>query len=145
MSIAIGADHGGFLIKERIKKYLQDNGIEFTDFGTDSEKSVDYPVFAKKVAERVSSGEYHMGILCCGTGIGVSIAANKIKGIRAALCNDELCAEMARKHNNANIMCIGGRVVGNSDVLPIVQRFLNTPFEGGRHQIRIDEISKMEN
>ena len=103
MLIAIGSDHGGFLIKEQIKKYLEQNKISYNDFGTNSEESVDYPVFARKVAQSVACGECELGILCCGTGIGVSIAANKIKGIRAALCNDEFCAEMARKHNNANV------------------------------------------
>ena len=145
MLIAIGSDHGGFLIKEQIKKYLEQNKISYNDFGTNSEESVDYPVFARKVAQSVARGECELGILCCGTGIGVSIAANKIKGIRAALCNDEFCAEMARKHNNANVMCVGGRIVDTDKVLPIVKKFLNTPFEGGRHQKRLDEISEIVN
>lgn len=143
MKVAIGADHGGFELKESIKNHLINNGFEVEDFGTHSDESIDYAVIAKKVGEHIVESET-LGILCCGTGIGISIAANKIKGIRAACCSDFFSAKMTRAHNNANILCLGGRVVGVGLALEIVDVFLSTSFEGGRHQRRIDQISALE-
>ena len=142
--IALGADHGGFEIKESIRNFFDKTGIKYIDFGTYDTKSVDYPEFAKKVAASVNSNESRLGILCCGTGIGISIAANKIHGIRAAVCTNEFCAEMARRHNNANILCLGGRVIDSDTAIKLSEIFLNTPFDGGRHQKRIDQISQIE-
>lgn len=143
--IALGADHGGYKFKEAIKKRLDKLGVEYKDFGTVSEESVDYPEFAKKVALSVISGECEKGILCCGTGIGISIAANKVKGIRAAVCTNEFTAEMCRRHNDANILSLGGRVISKEKALTLVDIFLNTPFEGGRHERRIMGITQIEN
>lgn len=143
--IAIGCDHGGFELKCEIIKHLQAAGIEYKDFGTDSTASVDYPVYALTVCNSVLSGEAKCGILVCGTGIGVSMAANKVKGIRAALCNSDFATEFTRRHNDANVMCLGGRVTEKADALRYVDIFLNTPFEGGRHQRRIDMIADIEN
>ena len=143
--IAIGADHGGFELKEEIKKYLDANGIEYKDFGTYSPESVDYAAIAYKVGTSVVSGETTRGILCCGTGIGISMAANKVKGVRAACCSDYFSAKLTRAHNDANILCLGGRVVGAGLANELVDIFLNTEFEGGRHQRRIDQISAIEN
>ena len=142
--IALGADHGGYEIKEAVKKYLEENGIEYKDFGTYSTDSVDYPRYAYPVAKAVSSKECELGILCCGTGIGISIAANKVKGIRAAVCTNEFCAEMTRRHNDANILCMGGRVITEKDAVEFTKIFLTTEFEGGRHQRRIDQIAAIE-
>lgn len=142
--IAIGCDHGGFEIKEKIRIYLENNHIIFKDFGTNGTASVDYPEFAKKVSASVSSGESKFGILICGTGIGVSIAANKIKGIRAALCHNVHYAQMAKKHNDANILCLGGREITDKEAIDIVNAFLNTKFESGRHEKRISQISELE-
>lgn len=142
--IALGCDHGGYAIKEAVKKYLEENSIEFKDFGCYSEESVDYPIYAKKVAQAVASGECEKGILCCGTGIGISIAANKVKGIRAAVVTNEFCAEMTRRHNNANILCMGGKVIDKETAVKLVDIFLHTEFEGGRHQRRIDQIAQIE-
>lgn len=144
MKIAIGSDHGGFELKENIKEFLLSEGIEHTDFGTFDLSSVDYPDFAGEVASAVASGEYDRGILCCGTGIGISIAANKVPGIRAALCGDCFSAKMSRKHNDANILCMGGRVVGKGLGLEIAKTWLETGFDGGRHQRRIDKIADIE-
>lgn len=144
MKIAIGSDHGGFELKECIKEFLQGEGIEYKDFGTYDTSSVDYPDFASKVASAVVSGECDRGILCCGTGIGISIAANKVPGIRAALCGDCYSAKMSRMHNDANILCMGGRVVGKGLGVEIVKVWLETEFEGGRHQRRIDKILDIE-
>lgn len=143
--IAIGSDHGGLNVKKSIVNYLKENNIEYKDFGTDTEESVDYPIFAKSVANSVALGECRLGVLCCGTGIGMSIAANKVQGIRAALCNDEFCAQMSRKHNNANIMCIGGRIVSPEKAVLIFEKFISTDFEGGRHQKRIEQVMNLEN
>ena len=144
--IAIGADHGGFELKEEIKKYLDANGIEYKDFGTYSPESVDYAAIAYKVGTSVVSGETTRGILCCGTGIGISMAANKVKGVRAACCSDYFSAKLTRQHNDANILCMGGRVVGPGLANELVDVFLNTEFEGGgRHQRRIDQIAAIEN
>ena len=142
--IALGADHAGFRAKETIRKYLEGAGYEVDDVGTWSEESVDYPDFARAVAERVASGKNPLGVLVCGTGIGVSIAANKVEGIRAALAHDSQTARRAREHNNANVIALGGKVVGDDEAIEIVQEFLNATFAGGRHQRRIDKITEMD-
>ena len=143
--IALGADNGGYKIKEAVKAYLQQQGIPYKDFGTDSEESVDYAVFAARVAHSVVSGECEKGILCCGTGIGISMAANKVKGIRAAVCTNEYCAEMTRRHNDSNILAMGGRVIDEETAVKLADIFLHTPFEGGRHARRIAQITALEN
>lgn len=144
--IAIGCDHGGFELKEAVLKHLEEKGIEFKDFGTYSSESVDYPVYAEKVARAVVSGEYEFGLLFCGTGIGISMAANKVKGVRAACCSDAFSVEMTRQHNNANILCLGGRVVDAKKGIELVDIFLSTPFSGDeRHQRRIDLVTDLEN
>ncbi|MDR7869488.1 MAG: ribose 5-phosphate isomerase B [Tissierellaceae bacterium] len=140
MIIGIGSDHGGYELKESIKEYLTEQGIEFIDYGTNSLDSVDYPDFGKKVADAVLNKEVDRGILICGTGIGISITANRIKGIRCALCTDTFSARMSREHNNANILALGGRVVGVGLALDIVKTFLESEFEGGRHERRINKI-----
>jgi ribose 5-phosphate isomerase B len=138
--IVIGADHAGFSYKEKIREYLDAHKISYVDVGTYSAESCDYPVIAKKAAQIVASGEADKGIIVCGSGIGVCIAANKIKGIRAALCNDLYTARSSRTHNDANVLCIGERVIGEGVALSIVDIWLNTDFEGGRHQTRVDMI-----
>ena len=143
--IALGCDHGGYDIKNAVIDYLKDKGIEYTDYGCYSTDSVDYPVYAYKVASAVASGEAELGILCCGTGIGISMAANKVKGIRAAVCSDAFCAEMTRRHNNANILCMGGRVIDSTKAVELADIFLNTEFEGGRHMNRVQMITDIEN
>ena len=143
--IALGCDHGGYAIKEAIKKYLEESGIEYNDFGTYSEESVDYPVYAKKVADAVASGECEKGVLCCGTGIGISIAANKVKGIRAAVVTNEFCAEMTRRHNDANIIAMGGRVISEEQAVKFTKIFIETPFDGDRHIKRVQMITDIEN
>lgn len=143
--IAIGCDHGGIKIKNAVIEYLKENHIEFHDFGCYSEESVDYPTYAYQVASAVSKGEASLGIICCGTGIGVSMAANKVKGIRAAVVCDEFCAEMTRRHNKANVLCMGGRVIDEEKAVKLASIFLNTEFEGGRHQKRVDMITSIEN
>lgn len=141
--IAIGCDHGGFELKQEILKHFQEKGIAFKDFGTDSTASCDYPVYAKAVASAVLSGECEFGILICGTGIGISITANKIKGIRCALCHDCFSAEATRLHNNSNILAMGGRIVGPGLALKIVDTFLETPFSNEeRHLRRIAQIEE---
>ena len=144
MKIAIGADHGGFELKEEIKKYLVENSYEVKDFGTYSTESCDYPDFALPVAESVANNEYEFGILICGTGIGIGIAANKVPGIRAALCSDTFSAHATREHNDANILTMGQRVVGPGLALDIVKTFLTSKFEGGRHIKRIEKITEIE-
>lgn len=144
MKIAVGSDHGGLHLKNHIKEYLQQQGIEILDCGTDTEASVDYPDYAAKVCQAVNLGEAERGILVCGTGIGVSIAANKIHGIRAALCGDVFSAKMSREHNNANVLCMGERVLGLSLAEMITDTWLNTEFAGGRHQRRVDKIMALE-
>ncbi len=144
MRIAIGCDHGGIVLKPAILEYLSDVGIEYKDFGCFSNDSVDYPIYAKAVAEAVSGGEYDKGILLCGTGIGMSICANKIKGIRAAVVSDEFSAEKTAEHNATNILCLGGRIVSIEKAVALVKVWLETPFAGGRHQNRIDMISEIE-
>lgn len=134
--IAIGCDHGGYELKMAIMEHLKERGIECQDFGCDSLDSVDYPVYAKKTAQAVASGQCEKGILVCGTGIGISIAANKVKGIRAALCTDCFMAEATRQHNDANILALGGRVVGQGLALKIVDTFLDTEFSNDERHIR---------
>lgn len=144
MKIAIGCDHGGIVLKPVVEEVLNKNGIEIIDFGCYDEKSVDYPDYALKVAEAVSQGQADKGIILCGTGIGISIAANKVKGIRAAVCHDLFTAEMCAQHNNANILSMGGRVVDKDLAAKMVQIWLDTPFEGGRHVGRVDKITAIE-
>lgn len=143
--IALGADHGGYGLKEAIKKYLDEQHIAYEDFGTYSEESVDYGPIAAKVGHCVADGKAEKGILCCGTGIGISMAANKVKGIRAAVVTNEFCAEMTRRHNDANILCMGGRVISEEMAVKLSKIFLETPFDGGRHAKRIDHITQIEN
>ncbi|WP_055071486.1 ribose 5-phosphate isomerase B [Clostridium massiliamazoniense] len=145
MKLAIGCDHGGFILKEEVLKHLQEKGIEFEDFGTYSLESCDYPDIAEKVANAIVSKTCDLGILICGTGIGISIAANKIPGIRAALCSDTFSAHACREHNNANILALGERVTGKGLALDIVDTFLNAKFEGGRHERRVNKIAELEN
>lgn len=142
--IAIGCDHGGFELKNHIVNYLTNKGIEVKDFGTYSEDSVDYPDCARPVCEAVQKGEFENGILICGTGIGISMAANKFKGIRAALCSDVYSAKMTKEHNNANILCLGGRVTGRELAFMIVDAWLEAEFQGGRHADRIAKIHEIE-
>ena len=142
--IALGSDHGGYDLKERVKAYLDQEKIPYKDFGCDSKESCDYPVFGKAAAEAVASGECDKGIVICTTGIGISITANKVKGIRCALCADSLSAEMTRRHNDANMLAMGAGMVGPNLAERIVDVFLSTQFEGGRHQRRVDLISAME-
>lgn len=144
LKIAIGADHGGFELKEKIIEYLKEKNIEYKDFGTFSNDSCDYPKYAKEVAQAVSKGQYDKGILVCGSGIGVSITANKVKGIHAALCWNLATAKSARTHNNSNILCLGQRQLDEELAIEIVNVWLNSEFEGGRHQKRIDMIDKLE-
>lgn len=144
MTYAIGSDHGGYKLKEALKKYLGEKGYEFTDYGTDSEQSCDYPVYARKVAEAVASGKHKLGILICGTGIGISIAANKVHGIRAAVVSEHFSAKYTRMHNDANILCLGARVIGEGIACELAELFLTTEFEGGRHTQRLNMISDIE-
>ena len=144
MKIALASDHGGYKLKETIKEFLKKENIEYIDFGAYSEESVDYPDFALKAAESIVKGETDRGIFICGTGIGISIAANKIPGIRAALCYNIFAAEMSRRHNNANVLALGGRVIGEELAKAIVKKWLETPFDGGRHERRINKISEIE-
>jgi ribose 5-phosphate isomerase B len=145
VNVAIGSDHGGFRLKEEIKALLAEKNIAFQDFGTHSTESVDYPDISRNVAEVVASGEYDRGIIICGTGIGVSIAANKVKGIRAALCHDVFSAQMSREHNDANILTLGERVIGPGLARMIVEVWLKTEFAGGRHACRVGKIMELEN
>jgi len=143
MWIAVGSDHRGFKLKQRVMELLEAAGHNCNDFGCYSEEAVDYPDIACVVGVPVAAGDYALGILICGTGIGMSIAANKVKGVRAALCYNSLCAERARQHNDANILCIGAET-DETALKGILDKFLNTSFEGGRHQRRIDKIDNME-
>ena len=142
--LAIASDHGGYHLKEHIKAYLAAKGITCIDFGTESTESCDYPVFGRAAAEAVASGKCEKGIVICTTGIGISIAANKVKGIRCALCGDSFSAEMTRRHNDANMLAMGAGIVGPNLAERIVDTFLGTEFEGGRHQRRVDLISAIE-
>jgi len=145
MKIAIGNDHGGFVLRAEILKYLEKNGHEVIDFGTDTETSVDYAAYAHKVGKCVKEGKADLGILLCGTGIGISIAANKIPGIRCAALSDTFTAHATREHNNANIIAMGGRTVGPGLAVDLVHTFLNTPFSNDeRHIRRIDQITEIE-
>ena len=142
--LAIGSDHGGFELKKEIEKYLEEQGVAYRDFGTDGPESCDYPVFGEAVARAVAAGEFEKGILVCGTGIGMTMVANKVHGVRCALCGDCYSAEMTRRHNDANVLALGGRVLGSGLALKIVEIFLNTPFEGGRHARRVGLIADVE-
>ena len=144
MKIVLGSDHAGFSLKETVKEHLSSQGWDVIDCGTDSEESVDYPDFAEKVARAICDGVCEKGILICGTGIGISIAANKLPGIRAAVCHDLFTAQASREHNDANILAMGARVLDPSLALEMVDVWLATPFSGGRHQRRIDKISVLE-
>lgn len=143
--VVIGCDHGGFALKQDIMNHLKETGVEFKDVGTYSEASVDYPAIAVTLCHEITSGNADLGILVCGTGIGMSMAANKVKGIRAAACSDSFSAKYTRLHNDANVLCLGGRVVGPGLAIELVDIFLNTEFEGGRHQRRIDAVMAIEN
>ena len=143
--IALGCDHGGLEIKNAVIKYLEENNIQYKDYGCYTSDSVDYPEYAYKVAKAVTANEAELGILCCGTGIGISMAANKVNGIRAAVVSNEFCAEMTRRHNNANILCMGGRVITEEEAVKYADIFLNTSFEGDRHTKRVDMIAAIEN
>lgn len=144
MKLALGCDHGGYPLMQEVKNHLEELGIEYHDFGTYSEESCDYPIFAEAAARAVASGEYDRGVLICGTGIGISICANKIDGIRAALCSDCFSAEATRNHNDANILCMGARVLGTGLALKILDTFLTSEFDGGRHARRIALITELE-
>ncbi len=143
MKIAIGSDHAGYLHKEAIKKFLAEKDIAFSDFGTFKMESVDYPDFAYKVSNSIAKNENDMGILVCGTGIGMSMTANKIKGIRAAVVSNEYTAQYSRLHNDANVLCLGARVISEEEALKLTEIWLNTSFEGGRHENRVNLISKL--
>ena len=144
--IALGSDHAGYELKQVIIKHLEERNIEYKDYGTYSTDSCDYAVFAEKTARAVAGGECELGLLFCGTGVGISMAANKVRGIRACCCSDLFSAEMTRLHNNANILCLGGRVVTDEKAKELVDIFLDTPFSGEeRHQRRIDQITDLEN
>lgn len=141
--VIIGSDHAAYPLKEEIKVFLLENGIPVEDIGTDSGNSVDYPDYAIKAATLISKGKFERGILMCGTGIGMSMAANKFKNVRAALCTDLFSAIMSRRHNDANVLVLGGRVTGVGLALEIVKAWLDTPFEGGRHQKRLDKFNSL--
>lgn len=140
LKVSIGSDHGGLLYKEKIVEHLKSKNISYIDVGTHTTESCDYPEIARTVAEKIISGEAERGILICGTGIGMSITANKVKGIRAALCGDTFSAKASREHNDANVLCLGERVLGDCIALEIVDIWLKTEFEGGRHKRRVDKI-----
>ena len=142
--IAIGSDHGGFALKEQVRAWLEEKGIPCRDFGCYDEHSVDYPDIAASVGRAVASGECEKGFLFCGTGLGISMAANKIRGVRAACCSDCFSAKMSRAHNDANILCMGGRVVGPGLALMMAELFLTTEFEGGRHSRRVEKLMALE-
>ncbi|MDU4334616.1 MAG: ribose 5-phosphate isomerase B [Finegoldia magna] len=144
MKIAIAADHGGFELKDSMVEYIKSLGNEVMDLGTNSADSVDYPDYAKKVCEEIQQGDSDLGILICGTGIGMSLAANKFEGIRAACVSDVYSAKMSRNHNNANVLCIGARVIGDEVAKLIIKTFLENEFEAGRHQRRVDKIMAIE-
>ena len=143
--IAIGCDHGGFALKQEVMRHLDELGLAYVDYGTHSTASVDYPDMAVPACKAVVKGESDKALLFCGTGVGISMAANKIKGIRACCCSDSFSCEYTRRHNDANALCMGGRVVGPGLACQLVDIFLNTEFEGGRHQRRIDKLTALEN
>lgn len=144
MKIAVACDHGGMNLKASLLRYLEEKGYEYHDFGTYTKDSCDYPDYGMKAAEAVASGEYDRGIVICSTGIGISIAANKVPGIRCAHCHDTYCAKYTRLHNNANMLAFGEKCLGEGMMLEIVELFLTTEFEGGRHQRRVDKITAIE-
>ena len=144
MKIALASDHGGYRLKEELKEFVTEMGHQFKDYGCESEESVDYPDLASSAARAVAGGECDLGIIVCGTGLGVSITANKVRGIRAVNCHDCFSAKMAIEHNNANILTLGQRVVGSGLAKMIVQVFLSSSFEGARHQRRLDKIAALE-
>jgi ribose 5-phosphate isomerase B len=143
MKIAIASDHGGYELKEYLKERLMKRAVEVVDLGTDSEESVDYPDFGRACGEAVASGLADRGVVCCGTGIGISIAANKVKGVRCAVCTNAFMAEMCARHNDANVVALGGRVLDRREAGDLVDIWLDTPFEGGRHQRRVDALNDM--
>ena len=143
MKIAVASDHGGFALKEKVKEHLIERGFDVEDLGTYSEESVDYPVYGKACGEAVASGKADLGVVVCGTGIGISIAANKVKGIRCGLCTSVEMAHLTKQHNNANILALGGRTTEPELALKIVDEWLDTEFEGGRHQRRVDMLDQM--
>lgn len=143
MLLAIASDHGGYELKETIKEHLRERGLQFVDLGTNNTDSVDYPIYGKACAEAVATGKAERGIVCCGTGIGISIAANKVKGIRCGLCTSVEMATLTRQHNNANMLALGGRTTDPKLALEIVDAFLDTEFEGGRHKRRTDMLDEM--
>ena len=138
--IGVGSDHAGVNLKNKIAEFLKEKGYEVTDYGTHSTESCDYPVYAKAVAKSVANGENERGIICCGSGIGVSIAANKVKGVRAVLAHEPYSAMLSRSHNDANVLCLGERITGESLALDIVETWLHSEYEGGRHQRRVDML-----
>ena len=142
--IALAADHGGYELKEAIKAHLDGLGVAYVDFGTESTASVDYPDYAAAGCRAVQDGRCALAILCCGTGVGMSMCANKMQGIRACCCSDTFSAEFTRRHNDANALCLGGRVVGPGLAIELVDIFLDTPYEGGRHQRRVDKLTALE-
>ncbi len=144
MKVAIGSDHAGFELKEEVTELLKTLGTDVVDCGTDTSKSVDYPDFGEKVSSLISSGKIEKGILICGTGVGMSMVANKFPNVRAALCNDLFCARMSRLHNDANILVMGGRIIGKDLAAEIVRTWMATPFEGARHLNRLIKIKKIE-
>ena len=141
--IALGSDHGGFQLKKQVREHLVERGYKVVDLGTDSEESVDYPLFGKACAEAVASHKADLGVVCCGTGIGISIAANKVKGIRCGLCTSVEMATLTKQHNNANMLALGGRTTDPALAIEIVDAWLDTEFEGGRHQRRVDMLDEM--
>lgn len=144
LHIALGADHAGFELKEKVRRYLESKGYAVEDFGTASPDSVDYPDFAEKVAMRVAAQQAGFGVLVCGTGLGMAMSANKVPGVRAATCNDTLSAQLARSHNNANVLALGGRLTDEATAQKILDTWLSTPFAGGRHARRVDKISALD-
>src|SRR5699024_2500782 len=144
MKIGIGSDHGGFELKEEIKKHLKEKDIEYIDYGTNSTESVDYPDYGEAVGRAVADKEVDRGVVICGTGIGISMAANKVKGVRCALCGDGFSAKMSRAHNNANVLALGGRITGSELAFDIVDNFIKGEFEGDRHTRRINKIDEID-
>ena len=142
MRVAVSSDHGGYKLKEKVKEYLESRDIDVIDLGTNSEESVDYPEYGRACAKAVAGGEADRGIVCCGTGIGISIAANKVKGIRCGLCTNVEMAKLTRQHNDANMLAMGGRIIDDETAMAITEAFIDTEFEGGRHQRRIDKIEE---
>ncbi|MCI7249258.1 MAG: ribose 5-phosphate isomerase B [Clostridiales bacterium] len=142
MRVAVASDHGGYKLKEKVKEYLESRDIDVIDLGTNSEESVDYPEYGRACAKAVAGGEADRGIVCCGTGIGISIAANKVSGIRCGLCTNVEMAKLTRQHNDANMLAMGGRIIDDETALAITEAFIDTEFEGGRHQRRIDKIEE---